>query len=103
MTCVINETVVLNTKSNKQFFDDNEVVPLKADKGKIPEAVEEILTELGNPSQAIPYYAIYGPALNEPVRLSGPITPGQVVDAIAKAKGEIEDNAQVASNLAPVP
>ena len=49
--------------------------------------MQEILTELGNPSQAIPYYAIYGPGIPEPIRLEGPITPGQVTDAIAKAKG----------------
>lgn len=81
------------------MFDENEVVALKADKGLIPDAVQEILTELGNPSQAIPFYAIYGPALPEPVTLAGPITPGQVLDAIAQAKGEKAESSQVASNL----
>ena len=52
MTCGINEAVVLNTKSNKELFEDHEVIALKADKGKIPDAVAEILIELGNPSQA---------------------------------------------------
>ena len=89
----------MNTKSSKQLFDENEVVALKADKGLIPEAVEEILKELGNPSQAIPFYAIYGPALADPVTLAGPITPGQVLDAIARAKGVSAELPQVASQL----
>ena len=80
----------MNTKSNKQFFEQNNVVALKADKGKIPEAVETKLTELGNPLQAIPFYAIYGPAVEEPIKLSGPITPGQVEDAITAAAGKPE-------------
>ncbi len=88
----------MNTKNNKAFFEENGVVALKADKGKIPEAVETKLTELGNPLQAIPFYAIYGPAIEEPIKLSGPITPGQVADAIRKAAGDVGTQ-EVASNL----
>lgn len=99
MTCVINETVVLNTKYNKQLFENNEVIALKADKGIIPDAVEEILKELGNPSQAIPYYAIYGPALPEPITLEGPITFGQVEKAIVNAKGRSEETTLAAESV----
>ena len=78
----------MNTKSNKELFEDHEVIALKADKGKIPDAVAEILIELGNPSQAIPYYAIYGPGISDPITLDGPITFAQVTDAIEKARGQ---------------
>ncbi|MEM9411841.1 MAG: hypothetical protein AAGA30_12050 [Planctomycetota bacterium] len=78
----------MNTKFNKEFFESNEVVALKADKGIIPVEVAEMLTELGNPSQAIPYYAIYGPAIDEPITLEGPITFRMVTDAIEKARVE---------------
>ena len=88
----------MNTKNNKAFFEENGVVALKADKGKIPEAVEMKLAELGNPLQAIPFYAIYGPAIEEPIKLSGPITPGQVAEAIRRAAGNAETR-ELASKL----
>ena len=65
------------------------MVALKADKGTIPDAVEEILVELGNPKQAIPYYAIYGPAVEEPIKIAGPLTQGQIADAITKVRGDV--------------
>lgn len=97
MTCVINETVVLNTKTNKELFDDNNIVALKADKGKIPQAVEQIMVELGNPSQAIPYYAVYGPGINEPITFAGPITRNQILTAVEQAQVETSEN-RVASS-----
>ena len=87
MTCQINETVVLNTKNNKQFFEEIGVVAMRADKGVIPVEVEVKLKELGNPHQAIPFYAIYGPALAEPITLEALITHSQVTSAIEAAKG----------------
>ena len=78
----------MNTKPNKQFFEEHNIAALKADKGKIPEAVKEILTELGNPSQAIPYYAIYGPGVPEPITFAGPITRDQVSAAIANVRAK---------------
>lgn len=89
----------MNTKSNKAFFEANEVVALRADKGKIPEEVKDILTELGNPKELIPYYAIYGPGLHKPITLEGPITHGQVSSAIEKAKGDPVELQVVAGNL----
>lgn len=90
----------MNTKRNKTFFEENEVVSLKADKGKIPDEVKDILTELGNPKELIPYYAIYGPGLSKPITLEGPITQNQVAEAIEKAKGNSQE-IQVAAGDSP--
>ena len=87
LTCQINESLVLNTKNNKSFFEEIGVVAMRADKGVIPVEVEVKLTELGNPKQAIPFYAVYGPGLSEPITFEGPITPSQVSSAIEAAKG----------------
>ena len=65
-----------------------DVVALKADKGVIPGPVKEILIELGNPKQAIPYYAIYGPDTPDPVTLEALITSSMVVDAVEKVSGK---------------
>lgn len=49
------------------------------------------MIELGNPSQAIPYYAIYGPEQTEPVTLEAFITPGMVKDAVEQVGGQSAD------------
>ncbi len=87
----------MNTKRNKQFFESNQVVALRANKSIIPDEVGEILSELGNPTQAIPFYAIYGPGIDKPIKFEGLITSGQVVQAIHTARGE-EDIQKVAES-----
>lgn len=82
----------MNTKPNKQFFEENNIAALRADKGKIPAEVEEILSELGNPTQAIPYYAIYGPSISKPITFAGPITRDQVLNAIDKVRSKSADD-----------
>ena len=77
----------MNTKKTKEYFETNKVVALKADKGKIPEEVKEILIELGNPKEAIPYYAVYGPGIKEPITFDNIITRKQVIRAIEEAMG----------------
>ena len=85
----------MNTKQNKELFENYEVVALKADKGKIPDEVKDILTELGNPKELIPFYAIYGPGISKPITLEALITHGQVADAIEKAMGDAAAELQV--------
>ena len=70
---------------------------LKADKGVIPKAVEEKLVELGNPSQAIPFYAIYGPNRVEPVTLEAVISHGMVQKAIKTVSGEQTESNVIAA------
>ena len=67
---------------------------MKADKGVIPKAVEEKLVELGNPTQAIPFYAIYGPGRLEPVTLEALITHSMVQEAI-KTVGSTQSESTV--------
>ena len=94
----MNEQSVLNTRKNKEFFESMEVVPLKADKGVIPDAVEEILTELGNPRTAIPFYAVYGPGLAEPITMDDAlITHSMVQNAVKQVAGDQPGSEEVAA------
>lgn len=95
----MNEQSVLNTRKNKEFFEAMSVVPLRADKGVIPDAVEEILTELGNPRTAIPFYAVYGPGSDEPITLDDAlITHAMVQEAVKKVAGVSSSSPEVASS-----
>jgi len=91
----------LNIRSTKRFFEENNIVALKADKNVSPE-VNELLKELGNSSTAIPYYAVYSPGLKEPIHFGGNfLTGGAVQEVLQKALGETEETAKSIVN--PVP
>ena len=75
----------MNIRSTKRFFEENNVVAVKADKDKMP-GVNDLLKELGNTSTAIPYYAIFSPGLDEPIHFGGNVlTAGQVEDVVQEA------------------
>ena len=46
------------------------------------------MIELGNPSQAIPYYAIYGPNSSKPITLEALITHGMVQNAVEQVSDD---------------
>lgn len=80
----------MNVKQTKEFFEENNIVAVKADKGnenQIDE-IEALLIELGNPKAAIPFYAIYGPGLDKPITADALITQNWVYESLKKAKGE---------------
>ena len=66
----------MNVKQTKEFFKENNIVALKADKGNELRVDEMIgfMQELGNPEGAIPFYAIYGPGLDKPITADALIT-----------------------------
>lgn len=91
----------MNIRSTKRFFEDNNIVALKADKNVSPE-VNGLLKELGNSSTAIPYYAVYSPGLKEPIHFGGNfLTGGAVQEVLQKALDANEKTAL--SNGKPEP
>jgi len=85
VTCKANEAVALNIRKTKQFFEENGVVSLKADKDKMP-GVNELLKELGNTATAIPYYAIFSPGWEKPKHFGGTVlTHTTVKDVVEEA------------------
>jgi thiol:disulfide interchange protein len=92
VTCKINEAVALNIKQTKKFFDKHNIVALKANKAESDEVLEQ-LVELGNSEQAIPFYAIYAPGMDQPITAGGPILPGWVIDSLEMAIGNRSETA----------
>lgn len=76
----------MNTKTTKQFVDENGIVPLKADKSLDEDAVDQLLEQLGNSSGAIPFYAIFPAGQpNKPILMEGLLTQERILDALKKA------------------
>lgn len=77
----------MNVKKTYKFFRDHDVVALKANKAKSAEVGEKLI-ELGNSQQAIPFYAVYAPGLDQPVTFApGIMSADHVIDQIEKAIG----------------
>ena len=79
----------MNVLETKEFFEENNIVALKADKGNA-DRVDEMtafMRDLGNPEAAIPFYAVYGPGLEEPITSEALITKGWIYESLKKAKG----------------
>ena len=89
----------MNVKQTKEFFKENNIVALKADKGNVLRVDEMIgfMQELGNPEGAIPFYAIYGPGLDKPITADALITRDWVYESLKKAKGDASSSEGSAS------
>jgi hypothetical protein len=69
----------------KQFFEEHNIVALKAMRDKNPE-VDPFLEEIGNRSKGIPYYAVFRPGTEEPLQFDGIfLTSQQMIDKIQPA------------------
>lgn len=86
LTCKYNEQFALNTAPVAQWVHENHVVCLKADMTRENWEAEALLIQLGNHARSIPFLAIF-PAdrPNEVLVLDGPLTPGDVLDALRRA------------------
>ena len=91
----------MNVKQTKEFFKENNIVALKADKGNELRVDEMIgfMQELGNPEGAIPFYAIYGPGLDKPITADALITRDWVYESLKKAKGESATNSEDSASM----
>ena len=77
----------MNVRQTKEYFDENNIVALRAYKSEEAPEVEEMMSELGNRLKAIPFYAIFAPGLDEPITFSGLITSGGVIQQIEELRG----------------
>ena len=89
----------MNTRTTRKFVDDNKVKTVKADKTGDSPDVDQLLVELGNKAKSIPFYAVYLPGRDKPITLDGPITGGQITDAL---KGIEPETTAFASYSFPV-
>jgi thiol:disulfide interchange protein DsbD len=82
LSCQVNERVALRTPEVEQAFQARNVVLMKADWTRHDEAITQALTALGR--SGVPAYALYAPGQSQPQMLPEVLTPGIVMDAVAK-------------------
>ncbi len=82
LSCQVNERVALRQPEVEQAFQARNVVLMKADWTRHDEAITDALTALGR--SGVPAYALYTPGQADPAMLPEVLTPGIVIDALAK-------------------
>jgi thiol:disulfide interchange protein DsbD len=82
LSCQVNERVALSRPEVVQAFQARNVVLLKADWTRHDEAITQALTALDR--SGVPAYALYTPGQSDPQMLPEVLTPGIVIDALAK-------------------
>ncbi|MEC9091491.1 MAG: hypothetical protein VX438_02210 [Planctomycetota bacterium] len=78
----------MNIEKTHKYFQENGVIALRADKGdeKTGDQVDQLLIDLGNPTRAIPFYALYPAGGGKPVVLDGIIGSDQVIRVFQELK-----------------
>ncbi len=82
LSCQVNERVALSQPEVMQAFGARNVALFKADWTREDPAITQALTALGR--SGVPVYALYTPGQDAPLLLPQVLTPGIVLDAIAK-------------------
>ncbi len=82
LTCQVNQRVVLSRAQVQQAFRSANVALLRADWTRQDPAITQALAALGR--DGVPVYALYTPGQSTPRLLPQVLTPGIVVDALAK-------------------
>ena len=82
LTCQVNERVALSRPEVMQAFQARNVVLMKADWTREDPAITQALAALGR--SGVPVYALYTPGQASPQLLPQVLTPGIVIDALAK-------------------
>ncbi len=82
LSCQVNERVALDRPEVMQAFAAANVVLLRADWTRQDPAITQALTDLGR--SGVPVYALYTPGQTGPQLLPQVLTPGIVIDAVAK-------------------
>lgn len=82
LSCQVNERVALQKPEVEEAFRTGNLVLLKADWTRHDEAITQTLTALGR--SGVPTYVLYAPGEKEPRLLPEALTPGIVLDALAK-------------------
>ena len=82
LSCQVNERVALSQPEVRKAFADANVVLLRADWTQHDDAIAQALERLGR--SGVPAYALYIPGQANPELLPEALTPGIVMDALAK-------------------
>jgi thiol:disulfide interchange protein len=82
LSCQVNERVALSRPEVQDAFAAHHVVLLKADWTQHDDAITQALAELGR--SGVPTYLLYVPGQRQPQILPEVLTPGIVLDALAK-------------------
>jgi suppressor for copper-sensitivity B len=86
ITCQVNKTLVLTKGDVVKRLTAGDVVPMQADWTRPNDAIARYLAEFQR--YGIPFNVVYGPGAPEGIPLSEVLTPGEVLDALSKAKGK---------------
>jgi len=97
LSCQVNERVALDQPSVQKVFQDANVALLKADWTRGDDAITQTLASLGR--SGVPAYALYVPGEANPRLLPEALTPGIVIDAVAKLPRTSTQPTVAASNL----
>jgi thiol:disulfide interchange protein/DsbC/DsbD-like thiol-disulfide interchange protein len=97
LSCQVNERVALEQPSVQKAFQDANVALLKADWTRGDDAITQTLASLGR--SGVPAYALYVPGEASPRLLPEALTPGIVIDAVAKLPRTSTQSTVAASNL----
>ena len=82
LSCQVNERVALSQPRVKKAFAEAHVALLRADWTQHDESIAQQLTALGR--SGVPAYALYAPGQSSPQLLPEVLTPGIVIDALAR-------------------
>lgn len=85
--CQYVEAFVLHRASVIDAVKSSNVQMIKADVTHADALAKPLLAQL-SPAGAIPLTAVYGPGVEEPIKLVGIYSPQDIIDAIAKARGK---------------
>jgi len=97
LSCQVNERVALEQPSVQKAFQDANVALLKADWTRGDDAITQTLASLGR--SGVPAYALYVPGETSPRLLPEALTPGIVIDAVAKLPRTATQSTVARSNL----
>jgi thiol:disulfide interchange protein DsbD len=96
LSCQVNERVALDQPSVQKAFQDANVALLKADWTRGDDAITQTLASLGR--SGVPAYALYAPGEKNPTLLPEALTPGIVIDAVARLPRASTQSAAATSN-----
>ena len=82
ITCLLNEEIALATPATKSVFENTGTAYLKGDWTNRDPAITAELAKWNR--SAVPFNLIYAPGAAEPTVLPELLTPGIVVEALAK-------------------
>jgi thiol:disulfide interchange protein len=97
LSCQVNERVALDQPSVQKAFQDANVALLRADWTRGDEAITQTLASLGR--SGVPAYALYVPGETSPRLLPEALTPGIVIDAVAKLPRTSTQSTVATSNM----